>query len=49
MSHVFVSYVRENQAMVTRLCDTLRANGVEVWNRGRSCRKCLTVNIQYDS
>lgn len=31
MSHVFVSYVRENQDMVTRLCNTLRANGVEVW------------------
>ena len=31
MSHVFVSYVRENQDIVTRLCDDLRRNSVEVW------------------
>lgn len=30
-SHVFVSYVRENRAIVDRLCDALSARGVKVW------------------
>jgi TIR domain/HEAT repeats len=31
MSHVFVSYVRENAAEIARLCDDLSLAGVEVW------------------
>ncbi len=31
MSHVFISYVQENDAIVGRLCDELRQQGIEVW------------------
>src|SRR5262245_46698477 len=31
MGHVFVSYVRQDQGTVERLCRELLANGVEVW------------------
>ena len=31
MAHVFFSYVRENQADVERLCESLRNSGVQVW------------------
>jgi hypothetical protein len=31
VSHVFVSYVRENSEQVRRLCDYLESHGVEVW------------------
>lgn len=31
MSHVFISYVRENSDMVDRLASELRSVGVEVW------------------
>ena len=31
MSHVFISYVRENQKLVDRLCAELRSHGIEVW------------------
>jgi formylglycine-generating enzyme required for sulfatase activity len=31
MSHVFISYVGENSALVDKLAKTLEANGVEVW------------------
>jgi 2-phosphoglycerate kinase len=30
-NHVFVSYLRENKAIVDRICDELRARGVKVW------------------
>jgi hypothetical protein len=29
--HVFISYVRENQELVGRLCENLKAHGVNVW------------------
>jgi len=29
--HVFISYVRENQEQVDRLCQDLERNGVNVW------------------
>jgi hypothetical protein len=29
--HVFVSYVRENEPIVNRLCDDLRRHGINVW------------------
>lgn len=31
MAHGFISYVRENGAIVERLCDELRQQGIEVW------------------
>jgi hypothetical protein len=31
MSHVFVSYVREDNELVNELCYVLRANGIKVW------------------
>ncbi len=31
MAHVFISYVRENQDVVDRLCASLRTNQIEVW------------------
>jgi hypothetical protein len=31
MLHVFISYVRENEAIVERLCGELRKEGVEPW------------------
>jgi hypothetical protein len=31
MSHVFISYVRENEQDVERLCDELRQRGIEPW------------------
>jgi hypothetical protein len=31
MKHVFISYVRENQGVVDRLCSDLKAAGIEVW------------------
>lgn len=31
MSHVFISYVRENQKEVDRLCEELSKHGVKVW------------------
>ena len=31
MTHVFISYVRENQLEVDRLADDLRNAGVDVW------------------
>jgi hypothetical protein len=31
MSHVFISYVRENAAQVDKLREVLRANGISVW------------------
>lgn len=31
MSHVFISYVRDDSALVDELAKTLKANGVEVW------------------
>ncbi len=31
MTHVFISYVRENEAAVKRLAETLRARGIDVW------------------
>ncbi len=29
--HVFVSYVRENEPIINRLCDDLRRHGINVW------------------
>ena len=31
MSHVFISYVRENESAVKRLCGELERGGVEIW------------------
>ena len=31
MKHVFISYIRENQKEVDRLCDALKSHGIEVW------------------
>lgn len=31
MAHVFVSYVREDHLIVDRLCEKLKAQGVEIW------------------
>jgi len=31
MSHVFISYVRENEQVVERLCAEMRQQGIEVW------------------
>ncbi len=31
MKHVFISYVREDQEAVDRLCKELRSRDVEVW------------------
>jgi len=31
MSHVFISYVRENQEEVDRLCDELTKHGINIW------------------
>lgn len=31
MTNVFISYVRENQRKVDRLCESLRAAGVQIW------------------
>lgn len=31
LTHVFVSYVREDRALVDRLCDDLRGQGAEIW------------------
>ena len=31
MKHVFISYIRENQEEVDRLCDALRSHDIEVW------------------
>lgn len=38
MAHVFVSYVRQDQSIVDRLCEHLRARGVEVWLDRESIR-----------
>lgn len=31
MSHVFISYVRDDQEIVDRLCAELRSHGIEIW------------------
>ena len=31
MNHVFISYIRENEEVVGRLCDELASRGIEVW------------------
>jgi hypothetical protein len=31
MSHVFISYIRDDQSIVDRLCEELQKRGVEVW------------------
>jgi len=31
MSHVFISYIRDDQALVDRICEELKSRGVEVW------------------
>ena len=31
MSHVFISYVRQNEEDVQRLCDELTSRGIKVW------------------
>jgi hypothetical protein len=31
MKHVFISYVHDNATLVERLCNTLKASGIEVW------------------
>jgi hypothetical protein len=31
MPHVFISYIRENQREVDRLCNSLKANNVRIW------------------
>ncbi len=31
MPHVFISYVHENREIVSRLCGTLKAHGLDVW------------------
>jgi len=31
MSQVFISYVRENEAIIERLCRELRQQGIEIW------------------
>lgn len=31
MSHVFISYMRDDQSIVDRLCEELRSRGVEIW------------------
>lgn len=31
MNHIFISYSRKNEAVVTRMCDELRRRGIPVW------------------
>lgn len=55
MEHVFVSYVRENQMCIERLCYSLRSHGLKVWldrdeiPLGRRWRAAIRQAIQQGS
>ena len=31
MQHVFISYIRENEEIVDKLCEALESHGIKVW------------------